>query len=127
MTATVKQTRLTSEFVEGLREPRTSYISPARVCTALGVPANRLAALTGIHRNTMRNPASERLQTKLREMVKAVAAAAELTGDVNQAVYWYRNEPIGDFGYKTAAELVAGGHVDAVLSYLNALENGAGG
>jgi hypothetical protein len=129
MTTTARHVnpRLISGFVEGLREPSAHYISPERVCKALGVQANGLAGLTGIHRNTMRNPASERLQNKLREMLKAISAAAELTGDFNKAIYWYRNEPIGDYGYKTAAELVASGHVDAVLSYLNDLENGAAG
>jgi hypothetical protein len=85
------------------------------------------AHLTGLHRNTLRNPASERLQQKLREMAKAILAAADLTGDIHRALYWYSNEPIGDYGYKTAAELVAAGHAEAVMAYLRDLENGASG
>lgn len=118
---------LTSGFMDRVREPRTAYISPKRFSQVLGVPANRFASLTGLHRNTLRNPSSERLQDKLREMVKAITAAAGLTGDIQRALYWYRNEPIGDYGYKTAAELVAGGHVEAVMAYLRDLENGASG
>jgi len=60
----------------------------------------------GVHRNTMRNPASERLQEKLREVVKVIAAVATLTDDIEKAIFWFRNEPIGDYGHKTAAELV---------------------
>jgi len=116
-----------SGFVESLQEPRTPYISPKRFSAALGVPVASLAGLTGFHRNTLRNPASERLQGKLREMVKAITAAAMLTGDIQKALYWYRNEPIADYGHKTAAELVAEGHLEAVLSYLRDLENGASG
>jgi hypothetical protein len=117
----------TRGFVDSLREEGASYISPARLSDALGVPASRMAALTGIHRNTLRNPGSERLQDKLREMVKAIVAAAELTGDIKKALYWYRNEPIGDYGYKTPAELVASGRLEAVLAFLRDLENGAAG
>ena len=30
--------------------------------------------------------------------------ATELTGDVDKAIYWYRNEPIADYGHCTAAK-----------------------
>ncbi len=116
-----------SGFVQSLQEPRTPYISPKRLSKALGVHVTSLAQLTGVHRNTLRNPASERLQEKLREVVKVIAAAAHLADDIDKAIFWFRNEPIGDYGHKTAAELVAEGHADAVLSYLRDLENGARG
>lgn len=116
-----------SGFVDSLQEPRTPYISPRRLSKALGVKVASLAELTGVHRNTLRNPSSERLQGRMREMVKAITAASELTGDIEKAIYWYRNEPIADYGHRTAAELVAEGHVEAVLAYLRDLENGASG
>jgi hypothetical protein len=114
-------------FMESLQEPLTPYISPKRFSSVLGVQVASLAQMTGVHRNTMRNPASERLQSKLREMVKVIAAASSMTGDIGKAIYWFRNEPIADYDHKTAAELVAEGHVEAVLSYLRDLENGARG
>ncbi len=114
-------------FMESLQEPLTPYISPKRFSSVLGVQVASLAQMTGVHRNTMRNPASERLQSKLREMVKVIAAASGMTGDIGKAIYWFRNEPIADYNHKTAAELVAEGHVEAVLSYLRDLENGARG
>lgn len=43
----------------------------------------------------------------MREMVKVISAATELTGDVDKAIYWYRNEPIADYSHPTAADLVA--------------------
>jgi hypothetical protein len=116
-----------SGFVESLREPRTPYISPKRLSEALGVQVTSLAVLAGVHRNSLRNPASERLQDKLLEMVKAITAAATLTGDIGKALYWYRSEPIAQYDHKTAAELVAEGHLDAVLAHLRDLENGANG
>ena len=116
-----------SKFVDSLQEPRTPYISPTRFSAVLGVKVMALAELTGVHRNTLRNPSSERLQLRMREMIKVISAAAELTGDIQKAIYWYRNEPIADYDHRTAAELVADGHADAVLAYIRDLENGARG
>ncbi|WP_376705373.1 hypothetical protein RQ479_12930 [Mesorhizobium sp. ISC25] len=118
---------MVSGFVDSLQEPRTPYISPQRLSKALGVKIANLAQLTGVHRNTLRNPSSERLQGRMREMVKVISAATELTGDVDRAIYWYRNEPIADYGHRTAAELVANGQVEAVLAFVRDLENGARG
>jgi len=116
-----------SGFVESLQEPRKPYISPQRFSKVLGVQVASLAALAGVHRNTLRNPASERLQDRLRDMVRVISAAAELTGDVDRALYWFKNEPLADYRHRTAAELVGDGHVEAVLSYLEDLGNGANG
>jgi hypothetical protein len=125
--STVSRDAMRSSFVASLQEPRTPYISPKRLSAALGVQVANLAALSGVHRNTLRNPASERVQSKLREMVKAISAAVAITGDIPKAIYWFRNEPIVDYDHKTAAELVADGKLEAVLSYLRDLENGARG
>lgn len=125
--ALAEQAKIVSKFVGSLQEPRTPYISPARFSEVLGVKVSALAELTGVHRNTLRNPSSERLQLKMREMIRVLSAAAELTGDIQKAIYWYRNEPISDYDHRTAAELVADGHADAVLAYIRDLENGARG
>ncbi|MEO4041679.1 hypothetical protein AAFN47_08760 [Hoeflea sp. CAU 1731] len=116
-----------SKFVDSLQEPRTPYISPSRFSEVLGVKVAGLAELTGVHRNTLRNPSSERLQSRMREMIKVISAAARLTGDLQKAIYWYRNEPIDEYDHLTAAELVADGHSEAVLTYIRDLENGARG
>ena len=123
-------TRLASGFVASLQEPRTPYISPKRVAQALGVQLSRLAEIAGVHRNTLANPASERLQDnygRLRDMVRVIMAAGELTGDLEQAIYWFRNEPIVTLKRQTAAELVASGHADAVMAHLTELVDGANG
>jgi hypothetical protein len=75
----------------------------------------------------LRNPSSERLQDELREMVRVNSAAAALTGDISEAIIWYRNEPIAHYDHKTAAELVAERHADAGMAHLRDLDNGASG
>ena len=129
MSATAQDTmRLVSGFMASIQEPRTPYISPVRFAKAAGVSIQALAALAGVHRNTVsQHPESGRVQDRLRDMVKAIVAAVALTGDLDKAIYWFRNEPIADYRHKTAAELVAEGHLDAVLSYLEDLRNGASG
>lgn len=116
-----------SSFVRSLQEAQTPFISPARFSKALGIKVTGLARLTGVHRNTMRNPASDRLQERLREIIKVISTATELSGDLNKAIFWYQNEPIADYRHQTAAELVAQGHAEAVLAYLEDLRNGASG
>lgn len=119
--------RISSGFVTSLQEPRTPYISPKRVAEVLGVQLSRLAEIAGVHRNTLSNPSSERLQDRLRDMVRVITAAAEMTGDLDKALYWFRNEPIVTLKHKTAAELVGDGHAAAVLAHLIELSDGANG
>ena len=119
---------LVSAFVSGLQEPRTPYISPARFAERSGLSQARIADLAGVHRNTVRvNPGSEPLQDRLREMVRIISSAVELTGDVDRALYWFRNEPIADYRHQTAIDLVAQGHAEAVLAHLDDLKNGTAG
>lgn len=119
---------LVSGFMDSIQEQRKPYISPARFAKAVGVSIQALAALAGVHRNTVtQHPDSGRLQDRLRDMAKAILAAAALTGDLERAIYWFRNEPIADYRQKTAAELVGEGHLDAVLAYLDDLRHGATG
>jgi len=60
-------------------------------------------------------------------MVRVIMAAGELTGDLQQAIYWFRNEPIATLRRQTAAELVAAGQADAVMAHLSELVDGANG
>jgi hypothetical protein len=121
-------TREVSRFMDSIQEPRKPFISPVRFAEAAGVSVQALAVLAGVHRNTIsQHPDSGRLQERLRDMVKAIVAAVRVTGDLNKAIYWFRNEPIADYRHQTAAELVAAGRLDAVLAYLEDLRNGASG
>lgn len=129
MSEAVRQTATTvSGFMDRIQEPRKPYISPTQFAKVTGISLQELAALAGVHRNTVsQHPDSVRLQNRLRDMVKAIAAAAAVTGDIDKAIYWFRNEPIADYRHKTGAELVAEGQLQAVLAYLEDLRNGANG
>lgn len=120
--------RAVSGFMDSIQEPRTPFISPVRFAKVAGVSIQGLASLAGVHRNTVsQHPDSARLQDRLRDMVKAIAAAVAVCGDLDKAIYWFRNEPIADYRHRTPAELVAEGQLEAVLAYLEDLRNGASG
>lgn len=120
--------RLVSSFTDSLRDASGAHISSDALAKRLGVNKERFAKMAGVHRNTLRtSPDSDLLQERLREMVKVLTAAIELTKDETKAMYWYRNEPIRDYRGMTAAELVTAGKVDAVLGYIEDLHNGAAG
>ena len=109
-------------------ETRPANISPAKFATALDYPLQQVAELAHVHRNTVRNnPYSPDLQRYMRDAVRVLQAAADLRGNVGDALFWYRNHPIRDFDRKTADLLVGEGKAEAVLGYLSTLEAGASG
>ncbi len=117
-------------FLQSLQDPELPgpTISPRRYCDALQIDLQTLAEFTGVHRNTVaRAPASRGIQDFLRESVRVIRAAAELSGDVNKALFWYRNEPIPAFQYKTPERLVIEKRSDELLHYIVSLQAGPAG
>lgn len=105
-----------------------STLSPKRFSDVLSIDVQTLATQAHVHRNTIsRAPASESVQKYLREALRVMRAAHDLTGDVARSIFWYRNEPLPPFGYKTAEQLVSEGRTEDVLRYLGSLEAGAAG
>jgi uncharacterized protein (DUF2384 family) len=112
-------------FLADITEPRRGFISPRRLSRALRMPVGDLARVAHLHRNTLATrPDSERVQTRLGEIARIVALAAELTGDHGRAVVWFRYQPLAGFEHKTAEQLIAEGHADAVLKHLEMLSDG---
>lgn len=113
-----------------LRDPEVGAValSPKRFSEALSIDLQTLAAQAHVHRNTIRRaPASESVQRFLREALRVIRAATDLSTDVTRALFWYRNEPLPPFGYKTAEQLVSEGRTEDVLRYIASLEAGAAG
>ena len=122
--------RTYQHFVEALKDFDTSIpmLSPKRFSQALCIDLQTLAEQAHVHRNTItRTPGSRAIQEFLREALRVIKAASDLRGDLQQAIFWYRNEPLSAFAYKTAERLVSEGRADAVLAYVGSLEAGAAG
>ncbi len=119
---------LQEPFVERFREPNTPYLSPSKVGDFFGFRVQELAERAHVHRNTpTARPQTPQLQKYLQDMVRVLAVATEMTGDLDRAVFLLRNEPLRVFGYKTADTLIQDGRADAVIAYLESLAGGAAG
>ncbi len=114
-----------SSFLVEVMEPQTGAISPQMMSQVLHMSLARLSQVTKLHRNTLtRNPESPDVQERLGEVARIISLAAELLGDKQRAVLWFRHQPLSGFDNKTAEELVAAGQSNAVLAHLSMLSDG---
>lgn len=103
-------------------------ISPKRYGLMLRVDMQTLAAKAHVHRNTIhRAPDAESVQHYLRESVRVICAAADIAGSVEQAIFWYKNNPLPSFDYKTPQDLVSEGRTEVLIRYIQSLQAGFGG
>lgn len=118
------------QFMASLRDPDSPapIVSARRFGEALHIDLQTLAQQAHVHRNTLsRQPGSESVQRFLRDALRVIRAATDISGDVSRALFWYRNEPLPVFDYKTAEQLVSDGRTDDLLRYISSLEAGAAG
>src|SRR3546814_17331713 len=91
-----------SDVLASAREPGTSRFSAIGIADALGIQFQDLAALAGVHRNTLRtHPESQRLQTALRDLMRVLSAAAAVQPATARAFFLVKNEPIPAFRTQT--------------------------
>lgn len=117
-------------FIDFLKDPDgpAPVLSPKRFSQALHIDLQTLAEQAHVHRNTIsRAPGSRGVQDFLREALRVIKAATDMNGDLNNALFWYRNEPLSVFGYKTAERLVSERRTDDLLRYLASIETGVSG
>lgn len=118
------------QFIASLRDPDSimPIVSPRRFAAVLRIDMQTLARLAHVHRNTVsRLPGSESVQKFLRDALRTIRAATDISGDVQRTLFWYRNEPLPTFNYKTAEQLVSEGRTEDLLRYVTSLETGAAG
>jgi hypothetical protein len=114
-----------TQFLEEVREPGSTTISPAKMADKLSLQLQELAANARVHRNTIRlHPESAKVQEHMRDLAKVISAASAVQSDFSKAIYWMKNTPIPAFRHKTASELIAEGRTDDVINYLESLQSG---
>lgn len=118
-----------ANFLATLKEQDSrTALSPERLADALGLPIQKLASLARVHRNTVTlAPTSPKLQDAMVDVVRVLSAAYALTGDIDRALFWFRNQPIADFDHFTPMQLVEQGKVQAVIDYIESISGGAAG
>lgn len=118
------------QFMASMRDSESvaPIVSARRFAAALHIDMQTLARLAHVHRNTItRLPGAESVQKYLRDALRVIRAATDVSGDVPSTLFWYRNEPLSTFGYKTAEELISEGRTEDLLRYITSLETGAAG
>jgi hypothetical protein len=98
-----------------------------RVIKDFGMSKGQLAQTTGLSREALYKESrlkAPKTQTRMREMLEIVGRVSGWAGGVDQAMAWYRAEPLPALGGRTAESLVKSGEAGTVRDYLDHLAMG---
>lgn len=93
-----------------------------RLADGFGMSKTQLAETAGLSREAFYRAERSRglrTQNRLREMLEIISRVAEWAGGKEQAMAWYRAQPLPAFGGHTAEALVKEGKAAAVRDYLD--------
>lgn len=97
-------------------------ISMDRVARSFHMSRGQLAETVGISPETLHRTSravAPRTQARVKEMLEIVGRVADWAGGKDQAMAWYRAEPLPAFGGRTAESLVKDGKAAAVRDWLD--------
>ena len=106
---------------------RSGSISIERVAASFGLSKTQLAETVGLARESLYKAGRSRtpkIQTRMKEMLEIISRVTEWAGGRQQAMAWYRSQPIPAFGGRTAEALVKQGKAGAIRDYLDHLAVG---
>jgi DNA-binding phage protein len=98
-----------------------------RVAEAFGMSQTQLALTLGLSRDSLykaKRAESGKTQTRVREMLEVIVRVMPWAGGQQQAMAWYRAQPIAAFGDRTAEALVKEGKASMVRDYLDFMAQG---
>lgn len=102
-------------------------VAPDRVAEAFRMSKAQLAQTLGLAPDTLykvRRVDSAKPQARLKEMLEIITRISEWAGGKEQAMAWYRAQPIAAFGGRTAEGLVKEGQAGHLRDYLDHLALG---
>jgi hypothetical protein len=116
--------RLAQQLWDGENGRQT--LSPAKFVEMMGMGIDSFASGAHVYRSTViRAPAAESIQSHIRMSLRVPAAVAAASGgDLQDAIFRYRNEPLAPFNYKTAESLVTEGRAADVVDLMTSYEAG---
>jgi hypothetical protein len=106
---------------------RSGLIAIDRVLRLLGMSKVQLAETAGLKPETLYKRTrlrADKTQSRMREMLEIVGRVSQWAGGENQALAWYRAQPIAALGGRTAEALVKSGQASAVRDYLDHIAMG---
>jgi hypothetical protein len=101
-------------------------LSPAKLIEMMGLDLDAFARKAHVQRETVtRSPAAESIQSHIRTTLQVLAAVmAASGGDLQSAIFWYRNASLAVFDHKTAEALVSEGRAADVIELLTSYQAG---
>ncbi|MGH7066580.1 MAG: antitoxin Xre/MbcA/ParS toxin-binding domain-containing protein [Acetobacteraceae bacterium] len=103
------------------------HVAIERVAESFGMSQGQLAESVGLSRETFHKTAranAMKSQSRIREMLEILSRVSLWAGGMDQAMAWYRAQPIAAFGGRTAEALVKSGEAGTVREYLDHLALG---
>jgi len=113
----VEEPRLVLGFMKASGE-----IVIADVAESFGMSKTQLAETAGLAAESLYKATrsrAQKTQMRMREMLEIISRVSDWAGGKNQAMAWYRAQPIPAFGGRTAEALVKEGKAGAVRDYLD--------
>lgn len=101
---------------------RSGRIAVNALADGFGMSKTQLAETAGLARETLYRAERSRTaktQGRLREMLEIISRVTDWAGGKEQAMAWYRAQPLPAFGGRTAEALVKEGKAAAVRDYLD--------
>ena len=101
--------------------------APAKIAAAWRTTGAEVAASAGLGRDAVQRRervSSDRVQSRLRQMVEIVHKVEPRFGSPLMAYAWYRSEPLPGLGGRTAMTMVHEGRADDVLALIDAVDAG---
>lgn len=111
-----------NESLVRLYMDRAGRIAINQLADGFGMSKTQLAETAGLARETLyrvERSRAPRTQGRLREMLEIISRVTEWAGGKEQAMAWYRAQPLPAFGGRTAEALVKEGKAAAVRDYLD--------
>jgi uncharacterized protein (DUF2384 family) len=109
--------RLVAQFIDD-----TGLVVVNDVADWFGMSKGQLAETVGIRPETLQRVSrvgAPKTQSRVKEMLEIIGRVADWAGGKDQAMAWYRAEPIPAFGGRTAEALVKDGKATALGDYLD--------
>jgi hypothetical protein len=112
---------VTASFVAPFLD-RKGSVAIDRVAASFGLSKQQLAQTVGLQAEALyreKRAAAPKTQARMRDMLEIVGRVSAWAGGKDQAMAWYRAEPLAAFGGRTAEFLVKEGKAAALRDYLD--------
>lgn len=106
----------------GYASRKAGSISADSLGKYFGLSRAQVAETVGLSVETLSRPrrlASDKAQQRLQEVLEIVNRVSDWAGGKNQAMAWYRAQPLPAFGGRTAESLVKEGRAGDVRNFLD--------